>query len=170
MTAATIIFIAVVVVCVAVVLSVVLRRRVVDDGVTSFRRHIDALSPEARREVIDRVRHSRDRCSGERRRRCRDLQGVLLPGPSRSHSDPARSQRFVSLPKIDGPDEAEALRSRFPSALFGKGDRIVLVALGTWLGEIEHAIVLIALGTHVIAAYRCYHLYRWGRGNAPSQA
>jgi hypothetical protein len=27
-----------------------------DAGVTSFRRHIDALSPEARRQVHDRVR------------------------------------------------------------------------------------------------------------------
>jgi hypothetical protein len=29
-------------------------------GVTSFRRHIDALSPEARREVMDRVRKHSD--------------------------------------------------------------------------------------------------------------
>ncbi|MEZ5251093.1 MAG: hypothetical protein R2713_18295 [Ilumatobacteraceae bacterium] len=35
-----------------------------DDGVQSFRRHIDALSPEARREVADRARRhetTRDR-------------------------------------------------------------------------------------------------------------
>ncbi len=32
------------------------RRPRQDDGVKTFRRHIDALSPEARREVIDRAR------------------------------------------------------------------------------------------------------------------
>lgn len=33
-----------------------------DEGMHSFRRHIDALSPEARREVIDRARkHDEDR-------------------------------------------------------------------------------------------------------------
>jgi hypothetical protein len=31
-----------------------------DAGVTSFRRHIDALSPESRREMKDRVRPVRD--------------------------------------------------------------------------------------------------------------
>ncbi len=41
----------------AVVLS---RRPRQDAGVTSFRRHIDALSPEARREVMDRVRPPQD--------------------------------------------------------------------------------------------------------------
>ena len=34
-----------------------------DSGMTSFRRHIDALSPEARREVMDRVRGPEDRPS-----------------------------------------------------------------------------------------------------------
>jgi hypothetical protein len=32
------------------------RRPHQEPGVVSFRRHIDALSPEARREVMDRVR------------------------------------------------------------------------------------------------------------------
>ena len=32
------------------------RRPRQDSGLTSFRRHIDALSPESRREVMDRVR------------------------------------------------------------------------------------------------------------------
>jgi hypothetical protein len=36
----------------------VARRPRRDDGVASFRRHIDALSPEARREVMNRVRPS----------------------------------------------------------------------------------------------------------------
>ncbi len=40
-------------------------RHDVDDGVTSFRRHIDALSPEARREVIDRVKNSRETGKGK---------------------------------------------------------------------------------------------------------
>ena len=39
------------------------RRPRQDAGLTSFRRHIDALSPESRREVMDRVRpsHAADR-------------------------------------------------------------------------------------------------------------
>lgn len=37
------------------------RRPRQDDGLRSFRRHIDALSPEARREVQDRARrHDED--------------------------------------------------------------------------------------------------------------
>lgn len=35
------------------------RRPHQEPGVVSFRRHIDALSPEARREVMDRVRPPR---------------------------------------------------------------------------------------------------------------
>jgi regulator of protease activity HflC (stomatin/prohibitin superfamily) len=49
------IILAIVVVVVAV-LVLVIRRPRQEPGVTSFRRHIDALSPEARREVMDRVR------------------------------------------------------------------------------------------------------------------
>jgi phosphatidylglycerophosphate synthase len=60
-------------------------------------------------------------------------------------------------------DEAEALRSRFPSALFGKGDRIVLVALGVMLGRINEAVAAIAIGANLIAAHGCYHLYAWGK-------
>jgi hypothetical protein len=74
--------------------------------------------------------------------------------------------------RLDGlvpKDEAEALRSRFPSALFGKGDRIVLVALGAAFGRIDAAVVVIAIGTHMIAAYRCYHLYRWEQQTAGSR-
>ncbi len=68
--------------------------------------------------------------------------------------------------RLDGlvpADEAHALRTRFPSALFGKGDRILLVAVGTALGAIDTAVVVIALGTHAVAIYRCYHLYAWER-------
>lgn len=74
--------------------------------------------------------------------------------------------------RLDGlvpKDEAEALRSRFPSALFGKGDRIVLIAIGAALGRIDVAVVVIALGTHLIAAHRCYHLYAWERRGAAFQ-
>ena len=48
--------VAVVVVVIVAVLLVVTRRPRHEPGVDSFRRHIDALSPEARREVMDRVR------------------------------------------------------------------------------------------------------------------
>ena len=41
------------------------RRPRQDAGLTSFRRHIDALSPEARREVIDRVQNARDSGKGK---------------------------------------------------------------------------------------------------------
>lgn len=46
---------AVVVAVLAVVWVVQARRRAVTDGVDSFRRQIDALSPEARRPVVDQV-------------------------------------------------------------------------------------------------------------------
>lgn len=48
-----IIVLAVVIVAAAVVL--VMRRPSPESGLESFRRHIDALSPEARRESIERV-------------------------------------------------------------------------------------------------------------------
>jgi hypothetical protein len=54
--------IAVVVVVIAVVVwLVVVRRPRQDAGIVGFRRHIDALSPESRREVQDRVREQHDR-------------------------------------------------------------------------------------------------------------
>ncbi len=54
--------IAVMVVVVSVVLwLVVVRRPRQDAGIVGFRRHIDALSPESRREVQDRVREQHDR-------------------------------------------------------------------------------------------------------------
>jgi phosphatidylglycerophosphate synthase len=75
--------------------------------------------------------------------------------------------------RLDGlvpKDEAQALRSRFPSALFGKGDRIVLVALGTTFGWLNGAIIAIAVGTHLVAAYRCFHLYTWERVTAGARS
>jgi hypothetical protein len=56
--------IAVIVAFVAFAFVRISRRRPVD-GVESFRRHIDALSPEARREVIDRVQNARDSGKGK---------------------------------------------------------------------------------------------------------
>ena len=44
---------------IAVVIVVARRRRPVD-GVATFRRQIDALSPEARRSVVDRVQRLED--------------------------------------------------------------------------------------------------------------
>ncbi len=49
---------AAVVLLLAIGLIAFIRRPRQDAGLTSFRRHIDALSPEARREVMDRVRPS----------------------------------------------------------------------------------------------------------------
>jgi hypothetical protein len=46
----------VVIVVVAVVVGLALRSRSSDDGVDSFRRQIDALSPEARKPTVDQVK------------------------------------------------------------------------------------------------------------------
>lgn len=53
----TVVLVGIVIVCVAIVLALAIARRTPssDDGVASFRRHLDALSPEARRQVIDRM-------------------------------------------------------------------------------------------------------------------
>ena len=52
-----VVVIAVIVVLLVGVLFLAVRRRPrQDDGLRSFRRHIDALSPEARREVQERAR------------------------------------------------------------------------------------------------------------------
>jgi hypothetical protein len=53
----TAVLIGIVVVCVGIFLALVIARRTPssDDGVASFRKHLDALSPEARRAVIDRM-------------------------------------------------------------------------------------------------------------------
>lgn len=54
----TVIAVAAVVLLLAIGLIAYSRRPRQDAGLTSFRRHIDALSPESRREVMDRVRPS----------------------------------------------------------------------------------------------------------------
>lgn len=49
-------------VVIAVVILGLRRRPRQDDGMQTFRRHIDALSPESRREVMDRARrHDEDK-------------------------------------------------------------------------------------------------------------
>jgi hypothetical protein len=53
-----VIAVAAVVLLIAIGLIAYTRRPRQDSGLTSFRRHIDALSPESRREVMDRVRPS----------------------------------------------------------------------------------------------------------------
>ncbi len=54
-----VIAVAAVVLLLAIGLIAYSRRPRQDAGLTSFRRHIDALSPESRREVMDRVRPTR---------------------------------------------------------------------------------------------------------------
>ena len=57
----TLVIVAVAVVLIVAILLIAYTRRPKQDaGLTSFRRHIDALSPESRREVMDRVRPSQE--------------------------------------------------------------------------------------------------------------
>jgi hypothetical protein len=51
------------VVVVVIVVVVVSRRRRQPDGVATFRRQIDALSPEARRSVVDEVQRLEDQAA-----------------------------------------------------------------------------------------------------------
>lgn len=53
----TAVLVGIVVVCAVVFVALAFARRTPssDDGVASFRKHLDALSPEARRQVIDRM-------------------------------------------------------------------------------------------------------------------
>lgn len=52
------VLVGVVVVCAGVLVTIAVIRRTAasDDGVASFRKQLDALSPEARRQVFDRIR------------------------------------------------------------------------------------------------------------------
>ena len=63
MTVAVLVLVAVVVV--GAIGFLVMRARRPQDGVSSFRRHIDALSPESRREVIERVQRARETGKGK---------------------------------------------------------------------------------------------------------
>jgi hypothetical protein len=55
-TVTAVVAVAAVVLLIVIGLVAYTRRPRQDAGLTSFRRHIDALSPESRREVMDRVR------------------------------------------------------------------------------------------------------------------
>ncbi|MEJ2111950.1 MAG: CDP-alcohol phosphatidyltransferase family protein [Acidobacteriota bacterium] len=57
--------------------------------------------------------------------------------------------------------EAQALRSRFPYALAGKGDRITLISFGVVFGYISEAVIVVAILTNLVAIYRSYYLYSW---------
>ena len=68
MNAGIVILVAVALAAVVLIVATYLRRRTPDDHVDSFRRQIDALSPEARRPVVDRVQAlEEDDERGERR-------------------------------------------------------------------------------------------------------
>jgi hypothetical protein len=70
------------------------RRTRQDDGMHTFRRHIDALSPEARREVADRARRNEER---------RGPVGV--PGPTVPRAaDPTPSAPAAPAIPETGPD------------------------------------------------------------------
>lgn len=58
MTAVLVVLLLVVVAAIGLAVFVIQRRRPPrrEDGVASFQRHLDALSPQARRQVIDRVK------------------------------------------------------------------------------------------------------------------
>ena len=70
----TYVIVLIVIVIFAAGLSLVLRGRNSSDGVDSFRRQIDALSPEARKPTIDQVK-SVERDTGDDRPEPRDGSG-----------------------------------------------------------------------------------------------
>ena len=53
-----IVVVVIAIVAVAIVLGLMLRRRTSSDGVASFRRQIDALSPEARKPTVEQVKNA----------------------------------------------------------------------------------------------------------------
>jgi hypothetical protein len=70
----TYVIVLIVVLVFAVALALALRGREGSDGVDSFRRQIDALSPEARKPTVDQVK-SAEREIGEPRTEHRDASG-----------------------------------------------------------------------------------------------
>jgi hypothetical protein len=83
----------VVVVVVAVVVLIVKRRnRSASSSVDSFRRHIDALGPEARRTTVDQVQNAAARNAGD-------------DDPAEPADDPSPS---TESPSADDPDEGGA--------------------------------------------------------------
>lgn len=65
MTAAVVAAVVVVVVLVVVVVAVASRNRHQPDDIASFRRQIDALSPEARRQTSERMKPSEPKPMGD---------------------------------------------------------------------------------------------------------
>ena len=63
----TTILIVIVALVVVVIVAAVVRSRRANDGVDSFRRQIDALSPEARRPVVDQVQNAAGRVPEDER-------------------------------------------------------------------------------------------------------
>jgi Sec-independent protein translocase protein TatA len=66
MSTGIIILVVAIIVVVAVALGLRLRSRAANDGVDSFRRQINALSPEARKPTVDQVK-SAERSDGDER-------------------------------------------------------------------------------------------------------
>lgn len=71
MSTGIVILIVVIIVVAAVALGLRLRSRATNDGVDSFRRQIEALSPEARKPTVDQVK-SAERSDGDERAGKRD--------------------------------------------------------------------------------------------------
>ena len=75
-----------VVLVVAVVVVIVMRRsRSTTSSVDSFRRHIDALGPEARRTTVDQVQSAAARSRSERTRYsefAHSMRRLWIPGPA----------------------------------------------------------------------------------------
>ena len=86
MSTGIVILIVVIIVVVAVALGLRLRSRAANDGVDSFRRQIDALSPEARKPTVDQVK-SAERSDGDER--ADGLEGWGRAG----HHWPRRAER-----------------------------------------------------------------------------
>ena len=80
MTALIVVIVVVAVVVLVGVGVVVVRGRRRPDGVAAFQRHIDALSPEARRPVVDQVQQLEDEAEqGRPPERPDDDKGAGLP-------------------------------------------------------------------------------------------
>jgi len=64
------------------------------------------------------------------------------------------------LPAIIAPKEGEAPYTRFPYALGGKADRIIIIGLGTMLGRIPAAVIVVAVLTNGIAVARTVYCHQ----------
>jgi CDP-diacylglycerol--glycerol-3-phosphate 3-phosphatidyltransferase len=70
--------------------------------------------------------------------------------------------RLLTFRLIDAafPREGKILRTRFPYVLAGKGDRIVLIAIGATWGLIQEAVIVIAIVANLTAILRAHYVYR----------